>query len=102
MKIILIGCALILLSACSTLKEEPIKATSSNNGHWTLDFFYFYNSKQTHRESFHYDTRRDCFDAMYQMQVDARKQPKHSGSGVCTKWFAEGQERTHKDLLGYR
>ena len=92
MKNLLIFCVLILLGACSTTKEESTKVASSSEGHWTLDFFYFYNSKQINRESFHYDTRRDCFDAMYQMQVDARKQPKHSGSGVCAKYFPEGQE----------
>ena len=102
MKLLVSIFILTLISACSTTSENEQKVPIANHGHWTLDFFYFYKSKQTHRDTFHYEGRRDCFEAMYQMQVEARKQPEHSGSGVCTKWFAEGQERTQNDLLGYR
>jgi hypothetical protein len=46
--------------------------------------------------------RRDCFETMYQMQVDAKKLANQSGSGICSKRFLEGQKRTQDDVLGYR
>jgi hypothetical protein len=39
---------------------------------------------------------------MYQMQVDSKKQAGHSGAGVCSKLFVDGQKRTADDLLGFR
>jgi hypothetical protein len=36
------------------------------------------------------------------MQVDSKKVPQHSGSGICMKKFVEGQKRTENDVLGYR
>jgi hypothetical protein len=69
---------------------------------WNLNFYYFYRGKQTHTKVFEFASRRDCFEAMYQMQVTASKRPFHSGAGICTKWFNENQVRTDNDLLGYR
>jgi hypothetical protein len=70
-----------------------------NTGHY---FFYFHKGKQTHTKAFQFVSRRDCFDTLYQMQVDSKKVPQHSGSGICMKQFAEGQKRTEHDVLGYR
>jgi hypothetical protein len=96
-------CLAALLSSC----VHPPPAEQSNTGiqgekFWTLDFFHFYKGKQTHTENLKFVNRRDCFDALYQMQVDSKKQSGHSGAGICTKRFVEGQKRTEDDLLGYR
>ena len=98
------GVLTLALVACSTpqVKEQKVAAQVTVASPWTLDFFHFYKGTQTHSESFQFLSRRDCFDAMYQMQVNSRKKPLYSGSGVCTKWFSEGQERTHNDILGYK
>jgi hypothetical protein len=39
---------------------------------------------------------------MFKMQKEASQKPYSSGSGLCKKLFVDGQERTHKDQLGYR
>ena len=107
MKLLLLSIALAL-SACatqipSTPAQEVVEIkTLQGDQYWTLSFFYFYKSKQTHSKSFQYVNRRDCFEAMYQMQVDSKKQANHSGAGVCSKLFVEGQKRTADDLLGFR
>ena len=98
-----IVCLAVFLSSCA----NPPPVEQSNIGiqgdkFWTLDFFYFYKGKQTHTEVLKFVNRRDCFDALYQMQVDSKKQSGHSGAGICTKRFVEGQKRTQDDLLGYR
>jgi hypothetical protein len=36
---------------------------------------------------------------MYKMQEAAKKVRNQSGAGLCYKLFAEGQERTSKDVL---
>ena len=94
----------LVLVACSSpqVKDQKVATQVPVTSPWTLDFFHFYKGTQTHSESFQFFSRRDCFEVMYQMQVDSRKKPLHSGSGVCTKWFSEGQERTHNDILGYK
>ena len=94
----------LVLAACSSpqVKEQKVATQATVASPWTLDFFHFYKGTQTHSESFQFLSRRDCFDAMYQMQVNSKKKPLYSGSGVCTKWFGEGQERTHNDILGYK
>lgn len=94
---------MVLLSSC----VNPPPAEQSNAGiqgdrFWALDFFHFYKGKQTHTETLKFVNRRDCFDALYQMQVDSKKRGGHSGAGICTKRFLEGQKRTQDDLLGYR
>ena len=109
MKLLIVSIALVL-GACATkppplTEPEPeraeIKALQGDQ-YWTLNFFYFYKGKQTHSKSYQYVNRRDCFEAMYQKQVDSKKQVNHSGAGVCSKLFVEGQKRTADDLLGFR
>jgi len=93
----------IFLSAC--ISRQPLEQSSTGaqgDKYWTLDFFHFYMGKQTHTERFQFTKRRDCFDTLYQMQVDSKKQIFHSGAGICTKLFVEGQKRTQDDVLGYR
>jgi hypothetical protein len=93
----------VFLSSCA----YPPPVEKSNAGiqgdkFWTLDFFHFYKGKQINTETLKFVNRRDCFDALYQMQVDSKKQSGHSGAGICTKRFVEGQKRTQDDVLGYR
>jgi hypothetical protein len=106
----LLLCTVFALSACATQTPpapppEPERVETKplqGDQYWTLNFFYFYKSKQTHSNSFQYVNRRDCFEAMYQMQVDSKKKAGHSGAGVCSKLFVDGQKRTADDLLGFR
>jgi hypothetical protein len=94
-----------LLCSCASNPPPvvPVQSTATEGDkYWTLDFFYFYKGKQTHTKAFQFVSRRDCFDTLYQMQVDSRKVPQHSGSGICMKQFVEGQKRTEHDVLGYR
>ena len=100
----ILGMLALVLVACSSpqVEDQKVATQITVTSPWTLDFFYFYKGAQTHSESFQFLSRRDCFDTMYQMQVNSRKKPLYSGSGVCTKWFGEGQERTHNDILGYK
>jgi len=81
---------------------EPVKISITGDKYWTLDFFYFHKGKQTHTKAFEFVSRRDCFDTMYQMQVEAKKRFNQSGSGICSKRFVEGQKRTQDDVLGYK
>lgn len=96
MRNIFIFFLIVTLGACSI----PPKTESEK--YWTLDFFYFYDGKQTHTKSFQFTSRRDCFDAMYEMQVNSRKEPLHSGAGICSKQFIDNQRRTSDDSLGYK
>lgn len=91
-----------LCSCAEPIKKEQATVTAQGDKYWTLDFFHFYKGKQTHTESLKFVSRRDCFDTLYQMQVDSKKLSGHSGAGICTKHFVEGQKRTKDDLLGYR
>ena len=99
-------CLVMLLCSCAVVEpppEVPVQTTAiEGDKYWTLDFFYFYKGKQTHTKAFQFVSRRDCFDTLYQMQVDSKKVPHHSGSGICMKQFVEGQKRTENDVLGYR
>ena len=90
------------VSRSPTLNPEPVNAGIQGDKYWTLDFFYFHKGKQTHTKAFEFLNRRDCFETMYQMQVDAKKVANHTGSGICSKQFVEGQKRTGNDVLGYR
>lgn len=94
--------AVILSSCLSYPWGDNDNVGMQGDKYWTLDFFYFYNGKKTHTESFQFVNRRDCFDALYQMQVDAKKEFLHSGAGLCSKHFVEGQKRTRDDSLGYK
>lgn len=102
----LILCLVSLLAACSSVeKNDPklVEAPASfDNQSWNLVFFSFNNGKQTNKETFQYSTRRACYEAMFQKEVEARKQSKRSGAGMCTKWFVEGQVKTKDDVLGYK
>ena len=98
-------CIVVLLSSCVSHPpphQEPANVSAMGDKHWTLDFFYFHKGKQTHAKAFEFINRRDCFDAMYQMQIEAKKGSNQSGSGICSKRFVEGQKRTPDDVLGYR
>jgi hypothetical protein len=91
------------LCACSSQQPANVGVLShETTGYWTLDFFHFYKGKQTHVETLQFVNRRDCFDTLYQMQVNAKKEFLHSGAGICMKRFEEGQKRTQDDALGYR
>ncbi len=97
---------LLLIAACSSFEQKQVvqtlPSTSNPDNSWTLTFFSFDNGRQVKKETFQYASRRDCYDAMFKKEVDARKQYKRSGSGLCTKWFVEGQQKTKDDLLGYK
>ena len=99
-------CVAVFLSSCIShsppLDRDPVNTGIQGDKYWTLDFFYFHKGKQTHTTAFEFLNRRDCFEAMYQMQVDVKKTANHSGSGICSKRFVEGQKRTQDDVLGYR
>ena len=101
-------CLVVVLSACVSQSQtdlnhiEQSDKTAQGDKYWTLDFFHFYKGKQTHKEQFQFVNRRDCFDTLYQMQFKHKKDSFYSGSGMCTKLFVDGQQRTHDDLLGYR
>jgi len=98
----------ILCGACAALKEKPVEQAKEKivvpmgDQYWTLDFTYFYKGKETQTVISQYEHRRDCFEAMFKMQKEASQKPYSSGSGLCKKLFVDGQERTHKDQLGYR
>jgi hypothetical protein len=99
--LLLFGCAPQLKQQEPTVlkKGDPIIL---GDQYWTLDFTYFYKGKEVKSVISQYDHRRDCFEAMFKMQKEASKKPYSSGAGLCKKLFVEGQERTHKDQLGYR
>ena len=99
-------CIVVFLISCAShtppLDSAPMSVSITGDKYWTLDFFYFHKGKQTHTKAFEFVNRRDCFETMYQMQVDAKKLANQSGSGICSKRFLEGQKRTQDDVLGYR
>ena len=98
-----IVCLTALLSSCVNSPPDVQSNTDiQGDKFWTLDFFHFNKGKQTHTETLKFVNRRDCFDALYQMQIDSKKQSGNSGAGICTKRFVEGQKRTQDDVLGYR
>ena len=98
----------ILCGACAAPKEKPVEQAKEKivvpmgDQYWTLDFTYFYKGKETQTVISQYEHRRDCFEAMFKMQKEASQKPYSSGGGLCKKLFVDGQERTHKDQLGYR
>lgn len=92
----------LTVAACTTVKEEKQVVIPQGDTHWTLEFTWLYRDRPTHKQTFQYESRHDCFDAMYQMQKEASKKRFHAGAGLCTKLFADGQERTHNDVLGKR
>ena len=98
----------ILCGGCAAPKEKPVEQAKEKivvpmgDQYWTLDFTYFYKGKETQTVISRYEHRRDCFEAMFKLQKEASQKPYSSGGGLCKKLFVDGQERTHKDQLGYR
>ena len=84
------------LAACSSLEQ---KKAVQNNMPWTLEFTWLKNDKPVDVKSYEFQSRTDCFNAMYRMQTEAKKVRHQSGAGLCYKEFAEGQERTSNDQL---
>ena len=107
-KSIFIISLVILCGACAAPKEKPVEQAKEKivvpmgDQYWTLDFTYFYKGKETQTVISQYEHRRDCFEAMFKLQKEASQKPYSSGGGLCKKLFVDGQERTHKDQLGYR
>ena len=105
-----IVCIAVFLTSCASQPPppppppvpEPVNTSIMGDKYWTLDFFYFHKGKQTHTKALKFVNRRDCFDTMYQMQVEAKRGLNQSGSGICSKRFVEGQKRTQDDVLGYK
>ena len=104
-KFFILGIMVFLISCSSHTPPPdsvPMNVSIMGDKYWTLDFFYFHKGRQTHTKAFEFVNRRDCFETMYQKQVDAKKVVNQSGSGICSKRFLEGQKRTQDDVLGYR
>jgi hypothetical protein len=90
----------LFLSACQLgQKDEPPPPVAMGDTHWTLEFTLLKNNKPTEIKTFQFESRMDCFNNMYKMQEAAKKVRNQSGAGLCYKLFAEGQERTSKDVL---
>jgi hypothetical protein len=98
-KIILLSA--IFLTACQIApKEEEVVAPKvMGDTHWTLEFTLLKNNKPTEVKTYQFETRMECFNTMYKMQEAAKKVRNQTGGGLCYKLFADGQERTSKDLL---
>jgi hypothetical protein len=90
----------IFLSACQLgHKKEPPPPVAMGDTHWTLEFTLLKNNKPTEVKTYQFESRMDCFNTMYKMQEAAKKVRNQTGGGLCYKLFADGQERTSKDLL---
>ena len=89
----------IFLSACQVAQKQEAPPVAMGDTHWTLEFTLLKNNKPTEIKTFQFESRMDCFNNMYKMQEAAKKVRNQSGAGLCYKLFAEGQERTSKDVL---
>ena len=89
----------LFLSACQLGHKEEPQPVAMGDTHWTLEFTLLKNNKLTEIKTFQFESRMDCFNNMYKMQEAAKKVRNQSGAGLCYKLFAEGQERTSKDVL---
>ncbi len=89
----------LFLSACQLGHKEKPQPVAMGDTHWTLEFTLLKNNKPTEIKTFQFESRMDCFNNMYKMQEAAKKVRNQSGAGLCYKLFAEGQERTSKDVL---
>jgi hypothetical protein len=89
----------LFLSACQLGHKEEPQPVAMGDTHWTLEFTLLKNNKPTEIKTFQFESRMDCFNNMYKMQEAAKKVRNQSGAGLCYKLFAEGQERTSKDVL---
>jgi hypothetical protein len=95
---ILILLSALFLSACQLGHKEP-PPVAMGDTHWTLEFTLLKNNKPTEIKTYQFESRMDCFNTMYKMQEAAKKIRNQSGAGLCYKLFADGQERTSKDVL---
>lgn len=86
----------VSLTACSSFEQKNI---AKNNSPWTLEFTLLKNDKPIDIKTYEFQSRVDCFNAMYRMQTEAKKVRYQSGAGLCYKEFADGQERTGNDQL---
>jgi hypothetical protein len=96
---ILILLSALFLSACQLGHKEPSPPVAMGDTHWTLEFTLLKNNKPTEIKTYQFESRMDCFNTMYKMQEAAKKIRNQSGAGLCYKLFADGQERTSKDVL---
>ena len=87
----------IFLSACQLGHKETPPVMGDT--HWTLEFTLLKNNKPSEIKTYQFESRMECFNTMYRMQEDAKKIRNQTGAGLCYKHFAEGQERTSKDVL---
>jgi uncharacterized protein YcfL len=86
----------LLVAGCSSLEQKKVV---EKNTAWTLEFTWLKNDKPIEIKSYEFQSRIDCFNAMYRMQNEAKKIRYQSGAGLCYKEFADGQERTSDDQL---
>jgi hypothetical protein len=89
----------IFLTACQLGHKEEPQPVAMGDTHWTLEFTLLKNNKPTEIKTYQFESRMDCFNTMYKMQEDAKKVRNQTGAGLCYKLFADGQERTSKDVL---
>ena len=89
----------IFLSACQVAQKQEAPPAVMGDTHWTLEFTLLKNNKPTDIKTYQFESRMECFNTMFKMQEDAKKIKNQIGAGLCYKLFADGQERTSKDLL---
>jgi hypothetical protein len=89
----------IFLSACQLGPKEEARPVAMRDTHWTLEFTLLKKNKPAEIKTYQFESRMDCFNTMYRMQEEAKKVRNQTGGGLCYKLFADGQERTSKDLL---
>uniref|UniRef100_UPI004048B812 hypothetical protein n=1 Tax=Polynucleobacter sp. TaxID=2029855 RepID=UPI004048B812 len=89
----------IFLSACQVAQKQEAPPAMMGDTHWTLEFTLLKNNKPTDIKTYQFESRMECFNTMFKMQEDAKKIKNQTGAGLCYKLFADGQERTSKDLL---
>lgn len=101
-------CAMVtllsLLISCANRGDLQNREAHAYRGdmYWTLEFTWLKNDQPVHVKTYSFDTRDECFNAMYQMQKEAKRIKNESGAGLCFKKFAEGQVRTSADELTVR
>jgi hypothetical protein len=89
----------LFLTACQLGPKEEARPIAMGDTHWTLEFTLLKNNKPAEIKTYQFESRMDCFNTMYRMQEEAKKVRNQTGGGLCYKLFADGQERTSKDLL---
>ena len=89
----------IFLTACQVAQKQEAPPIAVGDTHWTLEFTLLKKNKPAEIKTYQFESRMDCFNTMYRMQEEAKKVRNQTGGGLCYKLFADGQERTSKDLL---